>query len=93
MNTEKQVKTTARDFLISGLQDGHINEMELARWILEGLTNDTDAVKRFIGYFSEEQADYLLDLYEEGDRELLHKQLIKVDQASDITHIIKDQYC
>jgi len=82
MNTEKQVNQTAQDFLISGLQDGHIGEQELAQWIVEGLTNDTDAVKRLIGMIAEEQADYVLDFYDDLETGDLNKEMTKLDHAS-----------
>jgi len=85
MNNQQQVNQTAQDFLISGLQDGHIGEQELAQWIVEGLTNDTDAIKRLIGKIAEEQADYVLDFYDEelemGD---MNKELTKLDHASQL---------
>jgi len=92
VNTEKQVKTTVRDFLISGLQDGHIGETELAEWIVEGLTHDTDAVTRLNGEITQEQADYILDLFEEEDRAQKHEELIKLDRSSNISSILRNEY-
>jgi len=92
MNTEQQTRQTARDFLIAGLQNGHIGERELAQWIIEGLTYDTDAVKRLIGEISEEQADYELDMHDELETGDLHKELIKLNNASDITHIMINEF-
>lgn len=82
MNNQQQVNQTARDFLISGLQDGHIGEQELAEWIVEGLTEDTDAVKRLIGLIAEEQADWVMDYYEELETGQLNKEMNKLDHAS-----------
>lgn len=84
MNTEQQTRQTARDFLISGLQDGHIGEQELAEWIVEGLTEDTDAVKRLIGLIAEEQADWVMDYYEELETGELNKEMNKLDHASQL---------